>query len=70
MEPPRVRATLLAADHGSADGMWTLESVRHALDPLFAGAPGRVCFACDDTLELATETIGFGVPGAGNAGGA
>ena len=33
LEPPRVRATFLAAEHGSADGMWTLESVRHALEP-------------------------------------
>jgi NAD(P)-dependent dehydrogenase (short-subunit alcohol dehydrogenase family) len=64
MEPPRIRATVLAAEHGSADGMWTLESVRHALGPLFAeGTPGTAPptgFACEDTLALATETIGFG----------
>ena len=36
MEPPRIRATFLAADHGSADGMWTLESVHRALGPAFA----------------------------------
>jgi 3-oxoacyl-[acyl-carrier protein] reductase len=67
MEPPRVRATVLAAEHGSADGMWTLESVHDALGPLFAGgtegAPGTAPpagFACEDTLALATGTIGFG----------
>jgi 3-oxoacyl-[acyl-carrier protein] reductase len=64
MEPPRIRATVLAAEHGSADGMWTLESVHHALGPLFAaGTPGTAPpagFACEDTLGLATETIGFG----------
>ena len=64
MEPPRVRATFLAAEHGSADGMWTLDSVRRALDPVFpaATAPGGppAGFACEDTLALATETIGFG----------
>jgi len=61
MEPPRIRATVLAADHGSADGMWSLESVERAFEPLFrntaAGAPAG--FACEDTLALATETIGF-----------
>jgi NAD(P)-dependent dehydrogenase (short-subunit alcohol dehydrogenase family) len=71
MQPPSIRATFLAAEHGSADGMWTLESVRRALSPVFAGAPsppgpvGRVGFACEDTLELAAETIGFGAPGPG-----
>jgi NAD(P)-dependent dehydrogenase (short-subunit alcohol dehydrogenase family) len=67
MAPPRVRATVLAAEHGSADGMWTLESVHDALGPLFAGgtegAPGTAPpagFACEDTLALATGTIGFG----------
>jgi NAD(P)-dependent dehydrogenase (short-subunit alcohol dehydrogenase family) len=67
MEPPRIRATVLAADHGSADGMWTLESVRRALGPLFpdalpAGAPPAAGFACEDTLALASETIGFDPP--------
>ena len=59
MEPPRIRATVLAAEHGSADGMWTLESVQRALSPMFAGPPGSAGFACEDTLALATETIGF-----------
>ena len=64
MAPPSVRAAVHAADHGSADGMWTLESVQRALGPLFAD-PGRTDpapaagFACEDTLALASETIGF-----------
>jgi NAD(P)-dependent dehydrogenase (short-subunit alcohol dehydrogenase family) len=62
MEPPRIRATFLAAEHGSADGMWSLEAVHDALGPVFtaagadAPAPG---FACEDTIALASETIGF-----------
>ena len=71
MEPPRIRATFLAADHGSADGMWTLESVHQALGPAFADRPGEppaAGFACEDTLALATETIGF-PPGPGEPGG-
>jgi NAD(P)-dependent dehydrogenase (short-subunit alcohol dehydrogenase family) len=62
MEPPRIRATVLAAEHGSADGMWTLESVQRALSPMFTAAPGptgSAGFACEDTLALATDTIGF-----------
>jgi len=63
MEPSWVRATFLAAEHGSADGMWTPDSVRRALEPVFppaaaAGGP-PAGFACEDTLALATETIGF-----------
>jgi 3-oxoacyl-[acyl-carrier protein] reductase len=62
MEPPRIRATVKAADHGSADGMWTPESVQRAFEPLFASTVGATSagFACEDTLALATETIGFG----------
>ena len=67
MEPPRIRATFLAAEHGSADGMWTLDSVHRALGPVFAGSAGGppdaappAGFACEDTLALATQTIGFG----------
>jgi 3-oxoacyl-[acyl-carrier protein] reductase len=59
MEPPRIRATVLAAEHGSADGMWTLESVQRALSGMFSSTPGSAGFACEDTLALATETIGF-----------
>jgi 3-oxoacyl-[acyl-carrier protein] reductase len=68
MEPPRIRATFLAADHGSPDGMWTLEAVHRALAPMSALAaaadeeppPG---FACEATMALAAETIGFPPPG-------
>src|SRR6516162_7374797 len=71
MDPPRIRATVLAARHGSADGMWTLDSVHRALGPLFPvpdGAPPQAGFACEDTLALATETIGFGAPGSDRGG--
>jgi 3-oxoacyl-[acyl-carrier protein] reductase len=62
MEPPRVRSVFRAS--GTPDGMWTLDSVAAALGPAFGGgafgdrAPA-VGFLCEDTLELATETIGF-----------
>jgi NAD(P)-dependent dehydrogenase (short-subunit alcohol dehydrogenase family) len=59
MEPPRIRATFQAAEHGSPDGMWTLDSVGRAL----AGLSSTTGFMCEDTLALATETIGF--PGRG-----
>jgi NAD(P)-dependent dehydrogenase (short-subunit alcohol dehydrogenase family) len=55
LEPPRIRATFQAAEHGSPDGMWTLESVGRALAGLSSGAG----FMSEDTLALATETIGF-----------
>jgi hypothetical protein len=66
MDPPRVRSVFRAAD--TPDGMWTLDSVAAALGPVFGGgafgggAPS-VGFLCEDTLELATETIGFGKRG-------
>ena len=55
LDPPRVRAAFHAGEHGSPDGMWTLESVGRALAGLSSGAG----FMCEDTLTLATETIGF-----------
>jgi 3-oxoacyl-[acyl-carrier protein] reductase len=55
LEPPRIRAAFQAAEHGSADGMWTLESIGQALAGLSSGAG----FMCEDTLALSTETIGF-----------
>jgi NAD(P)-dependent dehydrogenase (short-subunit alcohol dehydrogenase family) len=55
MEPPRVRAAFQASEFGSPDGMWTLESVGRALAGLSSGAG----FMCEDTLALASETIGF-----------
>jgi 3-oxoacyl-[acyl-carrier protein] reductase len=73
LEPPRIRATFLAAEHGSADGMWTLDSVGRALGSAFgqppSGAPPAAGFACEDTLALAGETIGFAAPGGGSSGG-
>ncbi len=78
MEPPRIRATFVAAEHGSADGMWTLESVHRALGSVSGSAASGSAasgsatpsagFACEDTLALASETIGFASPGTGPAG--
>jgi len=59
MAPPAVKTTFLAREHGSADGMWTLESVAAALSGFETG-PSGAGFLCEDTLALATETIGFG----------
>ena len=66
MDPPRVRSVFRAS--GTPDGMWTLDSVAAALGPAFGngasedGAPSAG-FGCEDTLALATETIGFPKPG-------
>jgi NAD(P)-dependent dehydrogenase (short-subunit alcohol dehydrogenase family) len=57
MDPPRVR-TVFRAD--SADGMWTLDSVASALGPAFTSDGNAAGFACEDTLSLADQTIGFG----------
>jgi hypothetical protein len=43
--------------------MWTLDSVAAALGPVFGDQAPSVGFLCEDTLELATETIGFGKRG-------
>jgi NAD(P)-dependent dehydrogenase (short-subunit alcohol dehydrogenase family) len=59
MEPPRIRTVFLAHEHGSADGMWSLESVASALAPMAASGTPSPGFASQDTLALATETIGF-----------
>jgi NAD(P)-dependent dehydrogenase (short-subunit alcohol dehydrogenase family) len=62
MEPPRIRTTFWAADHGSADGMWTLDSVRRALTPVYGGLADDqppAGFATEETNSLAAETIGF-----------
>jgi NAD(P)-dependent dehydrogenase (short-subunit alcohol dehydrogenase family) len=65
LEPPRVRTVFLASQNGSPDGMWTLDSVTAALAGAFTGDGGGAGFACEDTLALAEETIGFGTaPGA------
>lgn len=64
MAPPSVRAVARASEHGSPDGMWTLESIAQAFGPLFGGAesgdePPGAGFACDETAALADETIGL-----------
>ncbi len=62
MAPPRIRTTFLASEHGSPDGMWSLPAIASALAGFETGASGAG-FACDDTLALAGETIGFGAAG-------
>ncbi len=56
MDPPRVRTVFRAS---TPDGMWTLDSVHAALGPAFGDAAPSAGFLCEDTLALATETIGF-----------
>jgi NAD(P)-dependent dehydrogenase (short-subunit alcohol dehydrogenase family) len=58
MAPPAVRSTFLAKEHGSPDGMWTLDAIASALAG-FATGPSGAGFLCEDTLALASETIGF-----------
>jgi len=60
MEPPRVRSVFRAS--GTPDGMWSLDSVAAALGPAFGDGAPSAGFLCEDTLELATETIGFSKP--------
>src|SRR5215472_1418939 len=70
MEPPRIRAVFTAREYGSADGMWSPEAVRRALGPMSENSPQdppSAGFACEDTLALADETIGF-PPTPGNQG--
>ena len=64
MAAPSVRAVARASENGSADGMWTLDSIAKALGPLFkeTGAgdePAGAGFACDETADLADETLGI-----------
>jgi NAD(P)-dependent dehydrogenase (short-subunit alcohol dehydrogenase family) len=66
MDPPRVRTVFRADEHGSADGMWTLDCVAAAMAPAFTGDGTEPGFYCGDTLALADQTIGFG-PGGGSA---
>jgi NAD(P)-dependent dehydrogenase (short-subunit alcohol dehydrogenase family) len=66
MDPPRVRTVFRAGEHGSADGMWTLDSVTQAMAPAFTGDGTEPGFYCGDTLALADQTIGFG-PAGGSA---
>jgi 3-oxoacyl-[acyl-carrier protein] reductase len=58
LNPPSVRAVFRA---DTPDGMWTLPAVHDALDGAFAdGSPDSPGFACTETMDLASETIGFG----------
>jgi hypothetical protein len=57
MDAPKVRSVFRA---DSADGMWTLDSIASALGPAFTGDGNAAGFACEDTLSLADQTIGFG----------
>jgi NAD(P)-dependent dehydrogenase (short-subunit alcohol dehydrogenase family) len=56
MDPPRVREVFRAHD----GDMWTLDSVADAIGSSFNGDGLSAGFACEDTLSLASETIGFG----------
>jgi NAD(P)-dependent dehydrogenase (short-subunit alcohol dehydrogenase family) len=58
MAPPSIRATFRADEHGSADGMWTVDAIASALAGFETG-PSGAGFASEDTMSLATETIGF-----------
>ena len=56
MEPPRIRTVFPAREHGSADGMWSLDSVASApwrRWPTRATHEPAAGFACEDTLALA-----------------
>jgi 3-oxoacyl-[acyl-carrier protein] reductase len=56
MDPPRVREVFRSGD----GDMWTLDSVAEMIGPSFSGDGLAAGFACEDTLSLASETIGFG----------
>jgi len=58
MAPPAVKSTFLAKEHGSPDGMWTLDAIASALAGFETG-PADAGFLWEDTLALASETIGF-----------
>jgi NAD(P)-dependent dehydrogenase (short-subunit alcohol dehydrogenase family) len=59
MAPPSIREVFRAGDHGSPDGMWTLDSIAGALAGFETG-PSAAGFACEEANALATDTIGFG----------
>jgi 3-oxoacyl-[acyl-carrier protein] reductase len=58
MAPPTIKATFRADEHGSPDGMWTSDAIASALAGFQTGVSGAG-FAAEDTMTLATETIGF-----------
>jgi 3-oxoacyl-[acyl-carrier protein] reductase len=59
MAAPSVKAVARASENGSPDGMWTLDSVAKAIGPLFGEEPAGAGFACDETANLADETLGI-----------
>jgi NAD(P)-dependent dehydrogenase (short-subunit alcohol dehydrogenase family) len=58
MAPPSIREIFYASEHGSPDGMWTLDSITDALAGFKTG-PADAGFACEEANSLATDTIGF-----------
>ena len=58
LNPPSIREVFRA---DSADGMWTIDSVERALSGAFPadGSGNKPGFACEETMALAEETIGF-----------
>lgn len=57
LNPPSIRSVFQA---DTEDGMWTLEAVERALALSFPATAGPTPgFACEETLALADETIGF-----------
>jgi NAD(P)-dependent dehydrogenase (short-subunit alcohol dehydrogenase family) len=60
LEPPKLRSVFRAGEHGSPDGMWSHDSIATALGPAFDGTGESAGFACEATLPLADQTIGFG----------
>jgi hypothetical protein len=58
MAPPTIRTTFRADEHGSQDGMWTLDAIASALAGFETG-PSGAGFGCEDTMALASDTIGF-----------
>jgi len=64
MDPPKIRAVFRSAEHGAQ--MWTLDSIAAALGPAFTSDGSGAGFACEDTLLLADQTIGFESGAAGS----
>lgn len=56
MAPPSIRAVFRA---DTPDGMWTVESVQRSLDGVFDKLADKPGYACEETMALADETIGF-----------
>jgi len=56
MAPPSIRAVFRA---DTPDGMWTVDSVERALDGVFDKLADKPGYACEETMALADETIGY-----------